>query len=477
MKKYAKIFLTLMLVMAVTVLAGCSAAGNGYFDTAKEISNLGQYAFDGKVEVKLNFNDMIDQSQMTEDELAALDMLQKLSIAYEGQYDAKESAYYMDMDLGMGEYTIPMKCYMTSDTMLIDANSFVETLKAMGADQAEIDATKAAIGSVKWIDVLDMEGVMGNLLNNKDIFSMSTAIYDVLAYFKDNSFKNYDPGCFSGNSSQGYTLTINDNNFKTVFNSLVQYSKDNYDAIKADINKQKNNIDNSIFAMIGIDSSYLQQTLDSIKNNNDANNLNAIADEITAMFKGTNLTSTIKKVGNGKYTEVDKGVIVINDLTDENTSLSLTINSTMNCDANKDVNINVPTTDISTLDKIAAGLKPSVIEGTFYMNDNQIHLTKTYDASMFNTYDIVESQAILRNNFNYFPMRQIAEMFGENVVWDKATGEIYVSRDGKKIDMSGFIKDNRTYVKLRDFEKLGYQIDYYKDADLGGIATFKYEVK
>jgi hypothetical protein len=196
-----------------------------------------------------------------------------------------------------------------------------------------------------------------------------------------------------------------------------------------------------------------------------------------AMLKGTNLTSTIKKTGSGTYTQIDNGTIVMNDLTAEGTSIALTMKSTINYDGNKDASVKVPTENINTVSKIAEGLKPTEIEGTFYMDDQEIYLYKYYDASLFNTYDVVNSEALIRNNFNYFPMRQIAEMFGETVVWEKATGDIYVSRDGKKIDMSGFIKDNRTYVKLRDFEKLGYTIDYVKDPEFGGIATFTYSTK
>ena len=44
----------------------------------------------------------------------------------------------------------------------------------------------------------------------------------------------------------------------------------------------------------------------------------------------------------------------------------------------------------------------------------------------------------------------------------------YVIRDEQKIDMTGVLVDSKTMIKIRDFEKLGYKIEYNQ---VDGLST------
>ncbi len=65
----------------------------------------------------------------------------------------------------------------------------------------------------------------------------------------------------------------------------------------------------------------------------------------------------------------------------------------------------------------------------------------------------------------YLPMRKICERLGELVDWDPVLGKAYVVRGENKIDMTGILVDGTTFIKIRDFEKLGYLVDYYVDGE------------
>ncbi len=65
----------------------------------------------------------------------------------------------------------------------------------------------------------------------------------------------------------------------------------------------------------------------------------------------------------------------------------------------------------------------------------------------------------------YVPLREVATQFGETVGYDKEEHSAYVQRDGVRTLMKGIVRDGVTYVKIRDFDRLGYEIDYQKSED------------
>ena len=72
---------------------------------------------------------------------------------------------------------------------------------------------------------------------------------------------------------------------------------------------------------------------------------------------------------------------------------------------------------------------------------------------------------MVENGRAYLPLRMIAEILGEEVVWENSTKTPYVMQDGQRIDMKGKLKDGRAFVGIRDFEKLGYTVTYTAHKD------------
>jgi hypothetical protein len=66
----------------------------------------------------------------------------------------------------------------------------------------------------------------------------------------------------------------------------------------------------------------------------------------------------------------------------------------------------------------------------------------------------------LGNNQAYLPLRLVAESMGEKVGWDETSQQAYVERNGQRIIMTGMIVDDKTLIKSRDFESLGYKISW-----------------
>ncbi len=78
-----------------------------------------------------------------------------------------------------------------------------------------------------------------------------------------------------------------------------------------------------------------------------------------------------------------------------------------------------------------------------------------------------ESDVVMIDGSTYLPLRQISEACGLDVEWDDAERKAYVITENGKVDMTGIIIDDKTYVKVRDFEKLGVTVDYSEDVYYG----------
>ena len=68
----------------------------------------------------------------------------------------------------------------------------------------------------------------------------------------------------------------------------------------------------------------------------------------------------------------------------------------------------------------------------------------------------------------YLPLRYIGEAFGEEVDWDNGNKKAYIIRGEERIDMIGVLVDSKSMIKIRDFEKLGYKIEYNQ---VDGLST------
>lgn len=85
-------------------------------------------------------------------------------------------------------------------------------------------------------------------------------------------------------------------------------------------------------------------------------------------------------------------------------------------------------------------------------------------------YDYTWELSIEIDDRIYVPMRTIAEGLGYEVQWDSENEKAYVLDGDSRIDMSGFVREDTTYIKVRDFEKLGCTVDYVQNG-LSNTAT------
>jgi hypothetical protein len=77
------------------------------------------------------------------------------------------------------------------------------------------------------------------------------------------------------------------------------------------------------------------------------------------------------------------------------------------------------------------------------------------------------------NNRIYLPLRAIGELCGESISWDSTRKKAVIERGDQKTYVTGYLDTTlgKTYVMIRDFEKLGYFVDYEIDSANGAKIT------
>lgn len=85
--------------------------------------------------------------------------------------------------------------------------------------------------------------------------------------------------------------------------------------------------------------------------------------------------------------------------------------------------------------------------------------TERADIALFGAESTI-TPFVVQEGRAYLPLREICNDLGETVTWNKAERTAYIVRDGESIAMQGVLQDGKSFVSVRDFEKLGYTVEY-----------------
>lgn len=129
-------------------------------------------------------------------------------------------------------------------------------------------------------------------------------------------------------------------------------------------------------------------------------------------------------------------------------------------ESNQKVSTVNPTIEVNvTWDKYIASwtTNPAVMKSTEYNGKEKVNTV----------------QFTLIDDRIYLPMRAILECLGETVYWDENEKQAYVMREERNIPMTGVIINDRTYLKIRDFSDIGYEISYEESGNTKNVRIVK----
>ena len=351
---------------------------------------------------------------------------------------------------------------------------------------ADIEKIEEKLDGIEWfkynnMDIMGTEDMVGmdeyaafNDAMYDNIGAYQNMVYDYIDYLNEHSFAAYKPDIFSRSGSK-YTMTISGDEFYPVVSGFIEYIITNYPEILQDTRDFIADYDLEwLTEALGVDKQEILDGFDEMMEYD----LDMDYDELAAaqlvinsgvmMFDGSSYEVSLeKKSGNRYKSEADMNIV----MTAIDETMTMSVTSSMTIDASATITPDIPDSGVMDYNELMNTFSPVSISASIYAPDGFTVWDKSYDVSLLNESGYTEVTLINRDNSYYLPLRQVGELLGEDVNWDQDEKVAYVLVNSERVELTGFIVDGRTYVKLRAFEKIGYTVNW--DAEYGEIFISK----
>jgi hypothetical protein len=471
-----KISIMLAVLMLLSVLTGCKPNEMGYLDMSAEMNSMTQYEFESSTQIEVSkFISHADKNT-------------KIDLNISGEANIEDlGSQYLSMDVmlkvnGVGNEK-PIKVILADKKYYISKNVLLEGLKIqdeLGLDDYSrlvVEKLLEELKDTEYILLADTDNIYDSGIKvSQDGYSHTILIDGVKEYLKA-AFKNFDSQLIE-KTSNGYAMDLTSESAADFVERLIKYIGKN----KEQVFDETVEFVDKLFEVI-VDMSIEEDMTDSKEAAMEElkamrHDFYAFIDEavllvesgeykeeygdIREIFDRSYLKNEIYKDG-GKYGQTFEGELVYEGFIMGNIKSNIVLNP-------KTVKM-VPVTEKSITvyeiqkmyDTLENKYNPvDQIEITWYTYEgvpddgafvNMNRADGKYIWGGYKPYTIVENRV-------YLPLRYISEALGEEVEWDNVNKKAYVVRGSEKIDMTGILSDNMTMVKIRDFEKLGYFVEY-----------------
>ncbi len=461
-----------MLALVVALCGACSGDMLSYWKTLYDINSQQYLEETGTLTFGVESKELSDMLQA---EGLPADLLEKMTLTYTGKTDQKNMRMELDAKLTAGGNEFPIVMYLDNTTLYFRADGVLNTMQLLAEAsedvKAEYEATKALFGDAAWLKVelldedekaafADVKSEVGKVYT-EEALKLMTAL--------DKAFGDFDSDAFAA-SGKTYTLKLDNKSCAKLLSDLLAYTVKNTDTVAAAL---KEYVEGSTL----FEATEKQELIDSL------NEFAAIKDEVTdvdikdlqdTLNEGLtgvdmpkfDLTYDLTKNSSTSYTEkMDCSMTMTAAMTGSTSDMKTYMQVESDIKVLNSLTITVPTDAVDVEKLIEQGhakFYPSGVSATIYLDDDYMYYTQYYDCSLLDESGTLNPEVRVINNTTYLPLRAIGEACGEDVFWDSAKKQAYVQQGEKKIYVTGFTdaKAGRSYLKVRDFEKLGYTVDY-----------------
>jgi len=465
--------LLLVLMLGIGTLTGCSPTELSYYDLMTEASSQKIYTDVGSIELKVA---QLPASLFTGETALNEELVRKAidqhRLEYTGKVDINQNIFQYDFEI-VDNITAARSqvlsvvyknniLYVKLDDMLKYIEQFCDPIEKQRLDQV--------LNDVDWVSVSDQElnnmmpigsqtGLTNNLLTRSSQQQMIwTRLFDGLV---NDAYNNYSSNLISKDNNK-YTLTLRGAELINVMKPAAAYTINNIDKLGTVLKAFMNSLSSAELAELGLTNEMKGQVLQGIdlmvleismnpnKYLGELENMSALQPQLLNTVNDSEIVSTLEKTNAGTYDMSSRLHLNITsgDPTDK-INLTLTTKDTLKVGGM--VQVAAPTAGVITLTELEKRLPCQMkvnVDNGFYVQTNGL------------ISDSGKMTVRLIDNSTYLPLRLTAESMGETVGWDQALYQAYVEKNGQRIYMTSILANDQAFIKIRDFEKLGYKVDW-----------------
>ena len=487
-------------VMCVTAFTGCSRTELAYLNMSKGlIDTMSSCTVEGSMQADIDFDALQDfEKDMTaavygEDYEGvesdyALEGKKSLKVDYDMnmnldmlEYDMSFDVNYngKNYDLGKLYYSMNQGVYATSDTLWgmyqIYTDMYGKTDQYIVSDAFAADL-KNILAEERYIELVSMEELTGvdmEMMPEQDM----AALYDAAFTFYEDVLKGFETGMVK-EINGGYQIKADGRQAAQLLADLLHFAADNPEQMLDATEAYMTAVLNSVEAGTPEETAMAKEQMAMIFAEARASQTDFIdaaeqmATLVETMMQDTRvgmLLDSFHYVGTVKERNGMFDSVAAYTVKHEGKTVGSLVTDALMKKA--DVQILFPEdamTPEELKDKLAVlenKYNPvtgvTVMWGSYGDNEFADILTRrsVAEGSYFSG-DYHWSDMMVEDGRAYLPLRLLAEILGEEVGWESSTKTPFVMKDGERIDMKGKLKDGRAFVGVRDFEKLGYTVEY-----------------
>ena len=452
-------------LLTITAFTGCNATDAGFAALCMEAANLKSFEVSGDFEMEVNPYAIY---YYDDDENQAIKL--RLSFSGEAEWSDYDDVYFdLNVRYGFNSKDMPFSanirlynnvCYMPVKDYI---DLYIEMSRLSGTSDKMCESFKAAflkeMGEYDYIIVEDIPEMYQEAIFSETVMEM---------------FSGLNTG-MTGAVPGGYSLEITTEKAVDFYERFINYVSENRDAIYKGALKLAEELQK--FDEYGImedleDREAFDEFIDDMVHYASPSDWDK--EYVKLLFRGSYLKTRVTKHGKSYAQDLDMNLCFRGEqLMSAKGNVTVTVKDDIKQEAASTINpilIEDLGDQMNRIERRINYVTKAVIKwGNYsyrYYYDDDRNMRNVYvDIERVEGGDWHFAECIDDFGTIYLPMRQICEWFGEEVAWDGAAKKAYVVRGDEKIEMTGRLENSTTFVKVRDFEKLGYKVEYEYDSE------------